>query len=72
MQMITTMPQSYIVEPIKLGNVQLVTVESLWVLTQSACGENEHNLQVFFGNDVIPNNNLDVMEHIRGVGIKFS
>ena len=28
-------------EPIKLGNAQLVIVDSLWVLTQLACSENE-------------------------------
>ena len=43
MQSTTVMPQSSVAEPIELRNVQLVIVESLWVLTQSAHGMNEHN-----------------------------
>ena len=38
------MPQSSVAEPINLGIVQLVIVESLPVLTQSAHSENEHNM----------------------------
>ena len=44
------MPQSSVAEPIKLGNVQLVIVDSLWVLTQLPCSENEQN-KTLTGNE---------------------
>ena len=44
-QTTTMMPQSSVVEPAKLENVQLVIFESLYVLTQLAHRENEHNTQ---------------------------
>ena len=43
MQSTMMIPQSSVAEPIKLGNVQLVSVESLWVLTWLAHSKNEHN-----------------------------
>ena len=43
MHSITMLLLYSVAKPMKLGNVQLVIVESLRVPTQSACSENEHN-----------------------------